>query len=254
MPKLPPKDQFLDLSDYGRPIAQYIAHQLKNSGVTPIHITICFSLSGILAVMSILNHQYIMAAFFLILKSVLDAADGELARIRDTPSHVGRYLDSISDLLLNLLLFLALWTVSDSMFIFILLAFLSLQLQGTLYNFYYVIIRNKAHGDITSQIFEIESPKAYPGEQQELVDRLHKIYRILYGGFDQIIYALDRDAFKCNHFPPWFMTCLSIFGLGFQLLVIAAMLVLGMKNLIVPLFIGITTLLPLFILERKKII
>jgi hypothetical protein len=254
MPKLPSKDQFIDLSDYGRPFAQYIAYQLKNSRVTPIHLTICFSISGILAAIAIVNNQYIPAALFLILKSILDAADGELARIRDTPSHVGRYLDSISDLLLNLLIFLALWKVANSNLILVLLAFFCLQLQGTLYNFYYVIVRKKVHGNATSQVFEIESPKVYPGEKQEVVDHLHRIYRILYGGFDQIIYSLDYEAFKCNYFPPWFMTILSVFGLGFQLLIIAVMLVIGLDKFIVPFFIAISLLLPVFILLRKRLI
>ena len=39
------------------------------------------------------------------MKSILDAADGELARIKMTPSYSGRYLDSIFDILLNLILF-----------------------------------------------------------------------------------------------------------------------------------------------------
>ena len=40
-------------------------------------------------------------------KSILDAADGELARIKKTPSYVGRFLDSISDLVLNFLIIMA---------------------------------------------------------------------------------------------------------------------------------------------------
>ena len=37
----------------------------------------------------------ILASFFIILKSVIDAVDGELARMKKTPSYSGRYLDSI---------------------------------------------------------------------------------------------------------------------------------------------------------------
>ena len=47
-----------------------------------------------------------MAPFFIILKSIIDAADGELARIKKTPSYTGRYLDSIFDIILNLIFFI----------------------------------------------------------------------------------------------------------------------------------------------------
>ena len=39
---------------------------------------------------------------FIILKSIIDAADGELARVKQTPSYAGRYLDSVFDIILNL--------------------------------------------------------------------------------------------------------------------------------------------------------
>ena len=51
-----------------------------------------------------------------------------------------------------------------------LLAFIGIQLQGTLYNYYYVILRNKSvGGDATSKIFEYKTPKALPGETQQAV-------------------------------------------------------------------------------------
>ena len=82
MSKLPKEYQFIDLSDYGRPIAKIIANSLKNTTITPIHVTVGFVISGLLAILCILNHYYWAAAFFLVLKSILDAADGELARIK----------------------------------------------------------------------------------------------------------------------------------------------------------------------------
>ena len=69
-----------------------------------------------------------------------------------------------------------------------------LQLQGTLYNYYYTILRNKLGGDKTSQIFENKVPKALNGEKQENVNCLFLIYRFLYGAFDLIIYKVDENA------------------------------------------------------------
>ena len=163
MSKLPESHRFVDLSDYGRPLARVIAAQLKESKFTPIHVTWGFLLSGLIAVFCILNEFYIFASFFLLLKSVLDAADGELARVSNTPSYVGRYFDSIADIILNFLILIAVYTISKSSLFSAFAAFIGIQLQGTLYNYYYVILRNKLDGDTTSRIFEHKEPRAFEG-------------------------------------------------------------------------------------------
>lgn len=197
-----------------------------------------FGLFGIIAIYCILNNHYFFAGFFIILKSIIDAADGELAKIKNTPSYTGRYLDSVFDIVLNFLLFMTICYVSKTTFLFTIIAFLGIQLQGTLYNYYYVILRTKSiGGDTTSKIFEYKSPKALPGENQKWVDILFAIYNIVYGGFDKIIHLLDKNAYKAKNFPNWFMTLLSIYGLGFQLLIIAIMLPMKWIECIIPFFI-----------------
>jgi hypothetical protein len=115
-----------------------------------------------------------------------------------------------------------------------------------------VILRNKSvGGDATSQIFENESPQALPGESQKSVDILFKIYTIVYGAFDKIIHTLDSDAHKVKTFPNWFMTIVSLYGLGFQLLLIAVLLPLGWIEMIVPFFISYSVLIFVLIGIRK---
>ncbi len=251
MSKLPKEHKFLDLSDYGRPVAKLIANSLKNTSFTPIHVTIGFIIAGTLAIYCIVEGNYWLAALFLIVKSILDAADGELARIRQNPSYSGRYLDSVADILLNALFFISIGYVSETPIWIGFLAFLGLQLQGTLYNYYYVILRNKLNGDTTSRVFENETPIAFKGEKQSHVNILFGLYKLLYGVFDNTIYALDRNAYHGKVFPNWLMTCISTFGLGFQLLIIAVMLVLGLKTLILPFFLGYTVMVFVFIGIRK---
>jgi hypothetical protein len=133
-----------------------------------------------------------------------------------------------------------------------LLAFFCIQLQGTLYNYYYVILRNKSvGGDSTSKIFEYKSPRALLGETQKSVDLLFKIYTIVYGVFDKTIHALDSEAYKVKTFPNWFMTFVSIYGLGFQLLIIATMLPLNLIEYIVPFFVYYTLFIFVLIGIRK---
>lgn len=252
MAKLLKANQFIDLSDYGRPAAILFANHFRNSKLTAVHVTLLFTLSGLLAVYCILQSYYLAAGLFLILKSVLDAADGELSRIKNTPSYTGRYLDSISDIILNFLIIMSLGYITSTTFFFTFLAFIGIQLQGTLYNFYYVILRNNSlGGDSTSRIFEYKVPKALAGESQRNVNLLFYVYRILYGVFDNVIYSLDKTASSIRSFPNWFMTLVSFYGLGFQLLIISIMLNLGCIDYIIPFFIYYTVLMIFIVVIRK---
>ncbi len=251
MSKLPEAHKFIDLSDYGRPIAKAIANVLKDTSVTPIQVTLWFIISGGIAIVAMYYQYFWIASFFLILKSILDAADGELARVKNTPSYTGRYLDSVADILLNLCILITVGLITHTQWYWVLLAFIGLQLQGTLYNYYYVILRNLHEGDTTSRIVEKGVPKAFPGEKQQNVTILFTLYTFCYGIFDHIIYRLDPFASKHKNFPKFLMTGLSTFGLGFQLLFISIFLVFGLKEFIIPFFIGYSVMIFVFIGVRK---
>ena len=229
-----------------------IAKQLKNTRFTPIHVTLLFGISGLISVYFITQKQYYLAGLFIILKSIIDAADGELARLKNKPSYTGRYLDSVFDIILNFFLLSAICYVSKTSFWVAMLAFFCIQLQGTLYNYYYVILRNKSvGGDSTSKIFEYKTPKALPGESQKSVAILFKIYTLVYGVFDKIIHTLDSDAYRVKTFPNWFMTFVSIYGLGFQLLIIAFLLAIDCIEFIAPFFIVYSVFIFILISIRK---
>ena len=174
-----------------------------------------------------------------------------MARIKNTPSYTGRYLDSVADIILNLIIFLTLWQITNTNIWMAILAFAGVQLQGTLYNYYYVILRNKFNGDTTSRVFEDKTPKALKGEKQSYVNVLFSFYKLLYGGFDKTIYYLDKNANSGKTVPNWLMTAISTFGLGFQLLIIATLLVLDLKHIIIPFFIVYSIMIFVFIGIRK---
>lgn len=251
MSKLPKEYRFVDLSDYGRGPARWIAARLQQTAWTPIHVTLSFVVAGGLAIGCIVEGQYLLAAFLLVVKSILDAADGELARLKNTPSYVGRYLDSVSDILLNAMILGAVGYVSSSSIVGVLLAFLGMQLQGTLYNYYYVILRNQFQGDTTSRVVEDQVPVAFPGESQRMVTLLFRMYTLLYGLFDRAIYRLDPDAAHENRIPSWLMTLVSVFGLGFQLLLIGFFLVMGWQDHILPFLQYSTGLILVFVGIRR---
>ena len=254
MSKLPKKYQFIDLSDYGRKPGHWIASRLQHTNLTAIHVTTMFVITGLIAIGFLLNGYLMTSAFFIILKSILDAADGELSRLKKKPSYVGRYYDSIADLLLNFCFLLTFWYITDISIIFMLIAFLGVQLQGTLYNYYYVILRNSVQGDSTSRVFENTKPKAFNGESQSRVNIFYKIYNVLYICFDKSMYYMDKNARHSRPFPKWFMTLISLYGLGFQLLLMALMLVFKLQSFVIPFFIGYSVLIIVFISVRKLII
>jgi hypothetical protein len=213
-----------------------------------------FIIAGLIAIAFMINGYYITASFFIILKSILDAADGELSRLKNTPSYVGRYYDSIADFLLNFCFLLAFWYITEISILYMLFAFFAIQLQGTVYNFYYVILRNSVQGDSTSRVVEDSAPKALKGESQYMVNIFYKIYDVLYISFDKIIYFVDKEAKDCSPFPKWFMTLVSMYGLGFQLLIMAIMLSFNLQAYVIPFFIAYSILLILFIGLRKTVL
>ena len=252
MAKLPKEYQFLDLSDYGRSGGYWIASQLKNTEFTPIHVTSLFIIAGLLAIAFMLNGYYITAAFFIILKSIIDAADGELSRLKNTPSYTGRYYDSIADIILNFCFLLTFWYITNISIIYMLIAFFGIQLQGTIYNYYYVILRNSVNGDSTSRIFEVSAPTALEADRQRTVDIFYRIYNILYILFDKIVYYLDKKACESPPFPKWFITLISVYGLGFQLLIMSLMLSFNLQFYVIPFFIIYSLLIVVFVGIRKR--
>jgi len=254
MSKVPRKYKFVDLSDYGRFVARWIAAALTNTSVTPIQVTTSFIVSGLLAIICIIYGYNFAAAFFLILKSILDAADGELSRMKNMPSYIGRYYDSIADIILNFLFLLTLCIIHNQSYFYFILAFVGVQLQGTLYNYYYVILRNSVEGDTTSRIIEDKAPKAMAGESQERVDLYFKVFNFLYKAFDKSIYYFDKAAFHGKSFPKWFMTCVSMLGLGSQLLIMSVMLVFGIGQYIIPFFIFYSLMIVVLIGIRRLLL
>jgi len=255
MPKIDKEEKFIDFSDYGRAPAIFFSTLIKSTGITPIHVTFGFGIIGLLSAYSILMEYYVLAGLGLILKSIIDAMDGELARIKESPSYTGRYLDSIFDSLLNLLFIMVISYKSASPYWLAFIAFLCIQLQGTLYNYYYVILRHRSvGGDKTSKIFEKSPPTAFPNERQSSVNNLFRLFKILYLPFDWMMYFLDSGAYKVRHFPSWFMSMISIYGLGFQLMLIAIIISSGWIDYTIPFFIGYTVLIGIFVTIRRIVI
>ncbi len=233
MLKLPAGTRFLNLFDYARPVAVWIVETLRSTRVTSIQLTFAFFVVGVASIACIVTGHYLTAVLLLMFKNVLDAADGEMARVRQRPSHTGRYLDSVFDFVINLGVVAALYMVVEVSLQVAVLAFISLEFQGSIYNYYHLNQRRLLGGDTTSSINEFERPCAFPYENARIVAILNSLYLLCYGVFDRLMLALEGDAIK-EPLPNWFMTVTSTMGLGFQLLLISLALVLPLADLVLP--------------------
>jgi phosphatidylglycerophosphate synthase len=255
MTKLPKNKKFIDFSDYARPFALALVKLLMPTKIGAYSITFAFLIVGLIASYLIFIDKYlILAAILILVKSMLDAADGEIARQRNEPSMVGRYLDSIFDFVVNFFLFLSIALVFNQSIWIMLVALLFFQLQGSIFNYYYLVKRYQADGDKTSRIFESEEPKPFTRDNPVLLKFLHKFYLIIYGWQDSLIHKLDRNVIYGKELPAWFLTLVSILGLGFQLLIIAIFLLLNIHQYTFVFFILPYTFLTILLILIRKVL
>ena len=231
--KVPVQAAFLDLSDYARPVAKWLVRALLPTPITSIHLTIAYTFVGLIAaVLFALDRWLPIAGFLLLVKSMLDAADGTLARARRQPSRVGRFLDSVCDFVVNVAVFFGIVVglesrTGQSWFWLAALALLFAMLQVSVFNYYYVRYRAQTDGDVTSKVDESASG-GYSGDNVVALSILHALYRVIYAWQDALMDWIDRSiAPKSSQLAPTFLTAASVLGLGTQLLVTAACAVIG---------------------------
>ncbi len=90
-----------------RPLAHPLVLALARMRVLPPAVVAAAGVAGIAGAVEIGRGSLVVAALLLQVKTVLDNADGQLARLTGRTSAFGRYLDSDVDLLVNATLFAA---------------------------------------------------------------------------------------------------------------------------------------------------
>ena len=90
-----------------RPLAHLVVLALLPLRVSPPAVVLAGATAGIASAVEVARGDYVLAAALLVLKTVLDGADGALARASGRITAFGRYLDSECDLLVNAALFAA---------------------------------------------------------------------------------------------------------------------------------------------------
>ena len=187
-----------------RPLAHLLVSALYRTRVRPEHLVFLQGVLGALSALFIYRGWDVLAAGLLVIRNVLDNADGQLARARGEASQLGRYLDTEVDLLTNVLLFLALGLRLESLFA-ALVAFFLLTL-------------------LLSADYAANSPKVLPKRRgpEPWASRLEAFYRGFFGPQD----ALFKRLFSLG-LPKWYRTLLANLGLSTQHTILALSLLFG---------------------------
>lgn len=211
-----PKD-FTDVSDYARPLAVAIANRLKDTKVTVHQITLFHFGLSLLAAYEIQTGIYtnlLIGCALLLAKNVIDAVDGSLARLRNRPSKVGRFLDSNLDFIGNVIIFIAIPINSIWLKIF---AFLSFTIHCSIYNYWNIQYQTHTNNQVTSQTKETADSK-YTYDNKTALKILYTTYQIFYGWQDWITRKIFKK--KSHTISGKAMTMFSLNGLGFQQIII----------------------------------
>lgn len=219
-----------------RPIAGLFVRLLYYTPVTPNQITIIAVLAGIAAAASYANGTIASVAaggLLVTLKDLLDSADGQLARAKSLYSRAGRFLDSLGDVLVNMLVFSAIgWSLyrTDANINFLLLAaagFVGITLRVSYHVFYqasYLHLEGKYE---RNRIIEEITEKDRRGNPGTLI--LQRIFVLVYGWQDGLMLRIDevcrkgemREGFRQRWYgDPAGLRISGLLGLGTELLIL----------------------------------
>ena len=226
MYKLPPEARFYDVNDLWYFPNRWVISFLYPLPITPTQITIVSLIAGLISFGCYTidsNTGLILGALFLYLKIFLDNIDGNLARVRGEVSRLGRFLDSLTDFMINFLVYfvLTLRIVNEtgvSWYWFLgSFALLSCLLHCSYFVFYLVNYTSTVGTYLCNRINESvseEDNEAYKkGELSTLVYFLQRCHTFLYGWQDKSIEYFDcisrQLAFGKNSDKPtdadWYM-------------------------------------------------
>jgi phosphatidylglycerophosphate synthase len=186
-----------------RPIAHLFVRALYPTNVTPNQVTVASFVAGAIgaALYAFAGPAYLPAAGLCItVKDLLDSADGQLARAKGLYSRFGRFLDSVGDFLVNLLVFGAIgfamyWQTGwFPVFPLALIGFLGISLRVSYHVFYQTSFLHLRSAYDVNRITEEIREEDLAGEPRTL--RMQKLFLLLYGWQDALMVRVDRWSMK----------------------------------------------------------
>ena len=214
MNKLPPEAQFFDVNKVWYFFNGWVVRMLYTTPITPNHITFLSLVFGLLSFGFYVSNRpdaLMWGGLFLYGKVFLDNVDGNLARVRGTSSRFGRFLDSLTDFAITVLVYIGVsfylvQTTGDTKFWFLgLFGLLVCFLQSTFFVFYLVSYTSRVGSYDKNRVDESitkEDHMAAEGDESLKWDlRLQNLFIWVYGWQDRLIEKLDFMSRKFAGVP-----------------------------------------------------
>lgn len=203
-----------------RPLAQLLVLVLMPLRVPPPAVVLTSAGVGVVGAIEIGRGHFVVAALLLQAKTVLDNADGQLARASGRVTALGRYLDSESDLLVNAAIFVGLGSVTGE-HVLALLAFATLTLVLS-FDFNLERLYRQERGEQAGAMPPAEGAAGL----------FAAVYRVVYAPQDRLIEAfvewrLRGRASRGAYHDRATLAILANFGLSTQLAVLGICLAAG---------------------------
>ena len=223
--KSPVSDEFIN-SYLIRPLAGLVVGVLYDSRVMPNQVTVASTVAGLAAAWMYGSGKpsaIVCAGLLVMLKDVLDSADGQLARAKQMYSRSGRFLDSIGDFVVNVAVFGVIgWMLSmkhgDLLYCFLALgALLGITFRVSYHVFYQTSYLHLQQEYQTNRITEEINHEDEKGDRKTLL--LQIVFQSIYGWQDRLVLSIDRWCFGSTEFlglrEKWYSDLFGIRISGF---------------------------------------
>jgi phosphatidylglycerophosphate synthase len=234
-----------------RPLAHVVVLGLLPLRVPPPAVVLSAAATGLAGAAELWQGNLVTAALLLQLKTVLDNADGQLARAARRESVLGRYLDSESDLLVNAVLFAALGYTSGHGWL-ALASFLVTTLVLSV-NFNLERLYRRELGE------PVEIRPAATG----IAAALARVYDVVYAPQDRLVHAFVEwrlrrlragRAERLVYHDPSMLAVTANLGLSTQLAVLGLCLAVGRPTLYLWFGLAAGALLAVLALRRERLV
>jgi phosphatidylglycerophosphate synthase len=212
MNKLPAGERFFDVNEIWYFMNRWVVRLLYPTSITPNQITflsLVFGLASAGFYVSGIPDALVWGAIFLYGKVFLDNVDGNLARVRGTTSRFGRFLDSLVDFLVTVLVYIAVTmylvrtTGVQEYWILGLLGLLFCFMQSTFFVFYLVNYTSRVgsyeKNRVDESVTEEDKRQAEEGQTDPWDLRLQKLFVWAYGWQDEAVEKLDTICKRLSH-------------------------------------------------------
>ena len=204
-----------------RPIAAVFVWLVYPTSLTPNQVTLLAIAAGFASAYAYgMGTSAAIAAggMLIVLKDILDDADGQLARAKRLYSRRGRFLDSLGDVAVNIAVFgaitLAVHRIHTNAFTiwFGILSLIGITLRVSYHVYYQASFLHRQNRYELNRISEEVTDEDMSGDAAAL--RLQRWFQLIYGWQDRLMLRIDRwcwgETFDETHLPVWYSDRLGL--------------------------------------------